>query len=162
MAILIFFFSPLSLTEYQRTLSVEKIKSDQIKKMKLRALEMKNTTIEDLTYAIVKYRMLGLDFIKGNTGPTSLQVNFTQIDSRDPQRIFSFCIQVSMDDDEYQVDSCTPPLSSQVIIQLVDQLNKHSVSSTSSSSNVEAMAEFLRGMRRAFKQQYVSTSSSST
>lgn len=92
---------------------------------------------------------------RGNTGPTSLQVNFTQMDSKDPQRTLSFCIQFSMDDDEYQVDSCTSPLSSQVIIQWVDPLNRHSVSSTSSSSNVEAMAEFLRGMRRAFRQQYV-------
>ena len=65
-----------------------------------------------------------------------------------------------MVEEEYQVDSCTPPLSSQVIIQLVDQLNRNSVST--SSSNIEAMAEFLRGMGRAFKQHHVSTLSLST
>ena len=107
-------------------------------------MEAKKTTVEDLTYAIVKYRMLGLDFVKGDTGPSSLQCNFTYIDPKDPQRIFAFCLNISQDDEEYQVDKCTPPLPSQVIMTLVEDLNN-------SLSPTEAVAEFVRGMRRAFK-----------
>ena len=113
--------------------------------MRLRSLEAKKTTVNDLTYAIVKYRMLGLDFVKGDAGPTSLQCNFTQIDPADPSRVFSFGFNVLPEEEEYQVETCIPPLPSQVILQLVEEMN-------ASSNPLDALPEFIRGMRRAFKQ----------
>ena len=110
------------LEESQRTLGLERTKAEHVKNVKARAMEAKKTTVEDLTYAIVKYRMLGLDFVKGDTGPTSLQCNFTLLDPQDPQRIFSFVLQVSPED-EYQVDKCCPPLAASTIMNLVEELN---------------------------------------
>jgi hypothetical protein len=134
-----------SFLESQRKLVLERNKAEQFKKMKLRSLEAKKTTVNDLTCAIVKYRMLGLDFVKGDTGPTSLQCNLTLIDPADPSRVFSFCVNVLPEEEEYQVDKCTPSLPSHVIIELVEALN-------ASSNQVDALSEFIRRMRRAFKQ----------
>jgi len=114
-----------------------------VRRSKLRAVESKQTTIDDLTYAVLKYRMTGLDFVKGNK-PTSLRYNFTQLDPQDPDRVFTFCLNVTQDD-LYEVEDCSPRLNSTVVMELVDELN-------AALSPSDGISEFIRGMRRAFKQ----------
>jgi hypothetical protein len=129
----------------QRKLVLERGKAEQVKKMRHRALEAEKTTVNNSTCTILKYRMLGLDFVKGEAGPTSLRCNFTLIDPADPSRIFSFGLNLSPEEEEYQVGECVPPLPSHVILRLVEELN-------ASSNQVDALPVFIRGIRQAFKQ----------
>lgn len=102
--------------------------------------ESKRTTVDDLTYAVLKYKALGLDFLK--TGQNSLRFQFTQIDTANPDRAFTFTLNVN-DSDLYEVEECDPPLKANVIMTLLEALN--------SSENLELFSGFIHGMRKAFQ-----------
>ena len=73
--------------DFQRSLAEDKRRAKEIVE------ESKKTTVDDLTYAVVKYKALGLDFLK--TDNNSLSFRFTQIDVNDPHRPFTFTLNVS-------------------------------------------------------------------
>jgi len=116
---------------------VEREKAEQTLKSKEDIEDSKKTTINDLTYAILKYKKLGIDFVKGEG--SALQCNFTQVDHNDPKRVFSFLLNVS-EDDVYEVHNCNPELKATLIMKLVDDLNSS-----------EIYSQFILGMRKAFK-----------
>lgn len=115
--------------------------------------------MEDLTIAVVKYKELGLDFIKGND--QSLQFNFTKLDDEDEDRVFAFTLQVvqaqvpnkkdgfgggeeeedgGCEEDVYEVEDCMPELDVNVVMGLVEELNRS-----------DQFPTFIRGMRKAFR-----------
>ena len=77
-------------------------KAEEVRKSKERIEKSKQVTVEELTIAVCKYRELGLDFVKGENN--ALLFNFTKIDRRDCDRIFSFRLLISEKDDEFLVD----------------------------------------------------------
>jgi len=115
-------------------------KAEQVRKSKERIEAAKNISIEDLTYAVVKYRMTGLDFVKERND--SLGCKFKQLDPSDHDRVFKFSLRVT-EHDQYIVEHCEPQLESEVVIDLLDQLN--------SSSGRDGFPAFIRAMRKAFK-----------
>jgi len=116
-------------------------KAETVRKAKERAEKAKQITVEDLTIAVVKYRELGLDFVKGEG--TDLQFAFTKIDPNDHDRVFSFFLQIT-DDELYQVKECCPQLEDKVVMGFVDELNR-----------CDDYPSFMRGMRKAFKDSIV-------
>ena len=102
--------------------------------------QSKRVTVEDLTYAIIKYKKLGLDFIKGEENSRSIQINFTQLDPNDPNKVFSFLLCVT-DGDRYEVEGCCPDLKAEIILRLVEDLNRN-----------DDFAACIKNMRRAFKE----------
>lgn len=112
-----------------------------MRKSKERIEESRNVSVEDLTYAVVKYRMTGLDFVKGRSN--SLGCKFKQIDPNDHERTFVFSLKVT-EEDEYAVQDCRPVLDSEVVMNLLNTLN-------SSTDGMDVFPDFIRGMRKAFK-----------
>lgn len=121
--------------DFQRSLAEDKRRAKEIVE------ESKKTTVDDLTYAIVKYKALGLDFLK--TDNNSLSFRFTQIDARNPDRPFTFTLNVN-DQDLYEVEECQPPLKATAIINLLDILNADHIED-------DAFSRFIYGMRSAFQ-----------
>eukprot|EP00554_Chaetoceros_debilis_P010334 CAMPEP_0194111376 /NCGR_PEP_ID=MMETSP0150-20130528/10395_1 /TAXON_ID=122233 /ORGANISM="Chaetoceros debilis, Strain MM31A-1" /LENGTH=346 /DNA_ID=CAMNT_0038800789 /DNA_START=51 /DNA_END=1091 /DNA_ORIENTATION=- len=129
-------------------------RAETVRKTKERITKSKRLTVEDLTIAVVKYKELGLDFIKGND--QSLQFNFTKLDDEDEDRVFAFTlqvVQVHIDDDAddadgddndvedvYEVEDCMPELDVNVVLGLVEELNRS-----------DQFPTFIRGMRKAFR-----------
>lgn len=91
--------------------------------------------LSELTRGIACYRRLGLDFEK--LGDDRLRLVFTQVDARDPDRAFSFCVRVT-DSDAYEVDDVTPAVGE--LPALVRTLN-----------DGNDFSRFVQAMRRAFK-----------
>ena len=112
-------------------------KAEEVRKSKERIEKSKQITVEELTIAVCKYRELGLDFIKGDNG--ALLFNFTKIDERNVDRIFSFRLLILEQDDEYLVEECCPQLKEEVVMRLVQELNQ-----------MEDYPSFMRGIRKAF------------
>ena len=115
--------------------------AEQVRKSKERIEASRNVSVEDLTYAVVKYRMTGLDFVKGKN--SSLGCKFTQIDPNNHDGVFTFSLKVT-EEDMYDVEDCLPQLDSDVVTNLLNTLN-------SSVDGMDVFPEFIRGMRKAFK-----------
>ena len=115
---------------------IEYTKVLQVRKQKQLADESKRVSVEDLTYAVLKYKYLGLDFVKGDQ--CDLRCNFTRIDPDNDDRIFTFSLSIS-DDDQYEVRECNPELSADVVMKLVEELNFTGI-----------LPHFFRNMRDAF------------
>ena len=125
---------------------LEDIQATKAKEVELKRHEIeqsKRVTVEDLTYAIIKYKKLGLDFIKGEENSRSIQINFTQIDPKNPNKAFSFLLCVT-EGDRYEVEGCCPDLNAEVILSMVDDLNRN-----------DDFAACIKNMRRAFKESLV-------
>jgi len=129
------------LEEISKVEQVERHKADQVRKSKERVEEAKKTSVDDLTYAVLKYKMLGIDFVKG-VG-SALRCNFTHLDPVDPNRIFTFLLNVN-DDDLYEINECNPELNAGTILTLLDELN-----------TTESFQSFICGIRRAFKESLI-------
>jgi hypothetical protein len=114
-------------------------KAEEVRKSKERIENAKKVTVEDLTIGLVKYRELGLDFVKAEDSG-ALMFQFTKIDPMDMNRVFEFTIKIT-EDDLYSVEECNPALDDKVVMKLVDELNR-----------TEDYPFFLRGMRKAFQQ----------
>ena len=130
-----------SLAQKSATREDEKVaftQAEQVRKSKERIEKAKQVTVEELTIGLVKYREIGLDFVKGEG--SALNFNFTKIDHRDEERMFSFTLLISEEDDLYRVEDCCPVLGEEVVMRLVDELNR-----------TEDYPSFMRGIRRAFK-----------
>jgi len=113
-------------------------KAEQVRKSKERIEKAKLISVEELTIGLVKYRELGLDFIKSEDSG-ALMFHFTKIDHRDADRVFEFTLKIT-DEDLYLVENYLPDLEERVVLKLVDELNL-----------TEDYPFFMRGMRRAFK-----------
>ena len=100
------------------------------------AQHQKDQRLNELQRGCDTYRnMLGLDFDR--VGDERLQLIFTQIDERNPKRVFTF--QVFVDpNDHYHIERCEPMVPN--VEHLVDALN--------TSNDFSA---FVRKMRREFK-----------
>ncbi len=155
-------------------------RAEQKRKTKERIEKSKQVTVEDLTIAVVKYKELGLDFVKGED--QSLKFNFTKLYREEAQenngnhgngndylkyrhtvnecdegyeceredheeQMCSFTLQVTPDTDEYQVEDCMPELDPDVVMRLVDGLNRNE----EDSDPTLQFPTFIRGMRKAFK-----------
>ena len=128
------------IASFKATSAEEKVaftKAEEVRKSKERIEKSKQVTVEELTIAVCKYRELGLDFVKGDNG--ALLFNFTKIDERNVDRIFSFRLMILEQDDEYLVEECCPKLKEEVVMRLVQELNQ-----------TEDYPSFMRGMRKAF------------
>ena len=90
-----------------------------------------------MTLAVLKYQMLGVNFVKGDD--LRLRCDFTQIDQTYPDDVFSFVLNVN-DDDEYEVEECEPMLNASDVAELVYDLNDDGL-----------WSHFILGMREAFK-----------
>ena len=77
---------------------------------------------------------LGLDFQR--IGQDQLKLNMTNIDRNDPDRIFSFAVQIDPND-QYHVILCEPQLPN--VDGLVGELNSNN-----------DFSKFVRSMRKAF------------
>lgn len=114
-------------------------KAEQVRKSKERIEKAKQITVEELTIGLVKYRELGLDFVKSeNSG--ALMFQFTKIDHQNADRVFEFTLKITDEEDLYLVEDCLPELDDRVVMRLVDELNR-----------TEDYPFFMRGMRRAFQ-----------
>jgi hypothetical protein len=114
-------------------------KAEEVRKAKERIENAKKITVEELTIGLVKYRELGLDFVKSeNSG--ALMFQFTKIDPVNVNRVFQFTLKIT-EDDLYLVEECDPELDDKVVMRLVDELNR-----------TEDYPYFMRGMRKAFQQ----------
>lgn len=114
-------------------------KAEQVRKSKERIEKAKQITVEELTIGLVKYRELGLDFVKSeNTG--ALMFQFTKIDHENADRVFEFTLKITDEEDLYLVEDCLPELDDRVVMRLADELNR-----------TEDYPFFMRGMRRAFQ-----------
>lgn len=114
-------------------------KAEKVRKSKERIENAKKITVEDLTMGLVKYRGLGLDFVKSEESG-ALMFQFTKIDPLDVNRVFEFILKVT-EDDLYSVEECNPDLDEKVVMRLVDELNR-----------TNDYPCFMRGMRKAFQQ----------
>ena len=114
-------------------------KAEQVRKSKERIEKSKQVTVEDLTIGLVKYRELGLDFVRCDENG-ALKFQFTKIDVSDVDRIFGFTLKIT-NDDLYVVDDCEPYLDDDVVMKLANELNE-----------TEDYPYFMRGMRRAFQE----------
>ncbi len=82
--------------------------------------------------------MLGVSFVKGED--LSLRCKFTKIDPSQPERVFSFVLNLDEFENEYVVDDCDPFLNAEVVFSLVNKLNQD-----------ESLSNFIVGMRKAFE-----------
>ena len=112
-------------------------KADELRKQKDRVAASKRFTVDDLTLAVLKYESLGLKFYKHGA---DIRCEFTRIDENDIDRVFSFILNVNDMYDMYEVEDCQPRLGANVVLALVDELNKN-----------DAISTFIVGMRKAFK-----------
>lgn len=80
---------------------------------------------------------LGLTFTQPEDGKEELQLVFTHVDPRDPERQFMFAVRVQ-EDDTYEVTKCAPQVNN--IDEYLVALNK--------STN---FCSFVRAMRREFR-----------
>ena len=115
-------------------------KAEQVCKSKKQIETSEAISVEDLTYAVVKYKMTGLDFVKEKND--SLGCKFKQLDPNDHDRVFQFSLRVT-EQDQYTVDDCEPQIESEIVIRLLEKLN--------SSNNIDCFPEFIRAMCKAFK-----------
>ena len=89
----------------------------------------------DLTQGVIAFKnRLGLDFQR--IGENQLRLNMTNIDRKNPDRVFSFAVHIDPND-MYQVISCEPPLAN--IEELVNQVNQ-----------TNDFSKFVRQTRKAF------------
>jgi hypothetical protein len=89
----------------------------------------------DLTQGVIAFKnRLGLDFQR--IGQDQLKLNMTNIDRNDPDRIFSFAVQIDPND-HYHVILCEPQLPN--VDELVGVLNANN-----------DFSKFVRSMRQAF------------
>ena len=89
----------------------------------------------DLTQGVIAFKnRLGLDFQR--IGQDQLKLNMTNIDRNDPDRIFSFAVQIDPND-HYHVILCEPQLPN--VDELVGALNANN-----------DFSKFVRSMRQAF------------
>jgi hypothetical protein len=119
----------------------EYAKAEEVRKAKERIENSKKVTVDDLTLAVLKYQMLGINFVKGND--LRLQCEFTQIDEVCPEQTFTFVLNVN-EEDEYEVEDCNPFLNASIVLKLVQDLNETSL-----------WSDFIVGMREAFKESLV-------
>ena len=63
-------------------------KAEQVCKSKKQIETSEAISVEDLTYAVVKYKMTGLDFVKEKND--SLGCKFKQLDPNDHDKVFQF------------------------------------------------------------------------
>jgi predicted Mrr-cat superfamily restriction endonuclease len=90
----------------------------------------------DLTQGVIAFKnRLGLDFQR--IGRDQLKINMTNIDQGDPDRVFSFAVQIDPDD-RYHVILCEPELPNTEL--LVNELNENN-----------EFSKFVRNMRKAFR-----------
>jgi hypothetical protein len=68
-----------------------------------------------------------------------LRLIFTQLDSSQPSKEFSFAVHID-EGDRYMVEECQPPLDAALVDGLVKQVNANN-----------DFSAFVKGMRRAFK-----------
>jgi len=120
----------------QRTLEQQQQILAQRESVLQQAQQQKDTRLSELQRGCDTYRgFLGLDFER--VGDERLRLIFTQIDERNPKRVF--CFQVFVDpNDHYHIERCEPTIPA--IDALTESLN--------SSNDFSA---FVRGMRREFK-----------
>ena len=141
---LIYYFFP----EIKQMEQTQALKAKEVETKRLEIEQSKQVTVEDLTYAVLKYKKLGLDFLKGERG--AIQCNFTQIDLNFPSKIFSFQLKVAAGGGEqYEVEGCCPDLKAGVIYSLVEELNE-SVNN-SEFGDFAGLPIFIQSMRQAFK-----------
>ena len=126
-------------TEVKRIEQTQALKAKEVETKRLDIERSKQVTVEDLTYAVLKYKKLGLDFSKSDNN--SIQCNFTQMDPNFPSKLFSFLLKVTDGGDRYEVEGCCPDLKAGVIYSLVEEFNETS-----------DFPVFIRSMRRAFKE----------
>eukprot|EP00544_Gedaniella_sp_CCMP2646_P006118 CAMPEP_0202497394 /NCGR_PEP_ID=MMETSP1361-20130828/22663_1 /ASSEMBLY_ACC=CAM_ASM_000849 /TAXON_ID=210615 /ORGANISM="Staurosira complex sp., Strain CCMP2646" /LENGTH=244 /DNA_ID=CAMNT_0049128983 /DNA_START=27 /DNA_END=761 /DNA_ORIENTATION=+ len=111
-------------------------RADEANERKEKVEAAKRTTVDDLTRGIINYKFLGLDFEKAKDD--RLKFTFTQLDAGDPNRTFSFFLNVN-DEDAYEVEETMPPLHQSETIPLLENLNE-----------TDDLSAFVRGMRNAF------------
>ena len=89
----------------------------------------------DLTQGVIAFKnRLGLDFQR--IGQDQLKLNMTHIDRSDPDRVFSFSVEIDSND-HYLLLLCEPPLAN--TDELVQELNHNN-----------DFSKFVRNMRKSF------------
>jgi hypothetical protein len=128
-------YSDLFLIELEHKVSSEKILLNRAHDYRKDIELSKETAMGDLERVILNYKNLGLEFEKAQG--EMLRFAFTQLDEKDPNKRFSFCLFINQDD-AHEVQACDPPLDPAVLAMLVK------------FADDEEMLFFVRGMRRAF------------
>lgn len=125
------------LSEAEKEEDFYRIKAEEAREAKLRVEEAKQTTVEDLSLGVLKYKKLGLNFEK--VADNTLRFIFTMLDPKNPKRKFS-CVLSASDDEMYELLECNPPLQENRTAFHLRHLNETS-----------DISFFVRSMRREFK-----------